>query len=248
MLRVATKKLLRTRPGSGLYATDPLANILQGQRAHDFPYLEAVIGTDTRDQNVNNKIVIPNDDLRVGDLLIAAQRQTAGSGSFTWPAGWTELADSTADASVDAVTIAYRVVSFDGNESDTVTPTYSTTLDRCVSVVWQFRNAGTPEIGSIVAQTTSAPNPPNLTPAGGAKNYLWFAFASHEGAHTITAFPTNYDLYQGSIVGTSPAGGNACASIAWAFRELNAASEDPGTFTYSASEDNMSTTLAIPPL
>lgn len=246
MLRLATRKLTRERPG-GLYATDALSNVLQGRRASTFPYLQQVVATDIRDQTTN-KIAIPNDDLRIGDLLIAAQRQTAGGGSFTWPTGWTELADSTADASVDAMTIAYRVVSFDANESYVVIPTYSTTLDRSVGVCWQFRNAGTPQIGSIVSQTTSTPNPPSLTPSGGANNYLWFAFTSHEGAHTITAFPTSYDLYQGSIVGTSPAGGNACASIAWAFRELNASVEDPGTFSYSASEDNMSTTIAIPPL
>jgi hypothetical protein len=69
-------------------------------------------------------------------------------------------------------------------------------------------------------------NPPNHTPAGGAQNYLWLVAAcTDSGSNTPSAAPTNYDEMRKSL------GGASGASVTVAERELNASSENPGTFT-----------------
>lgn len=96
------------------------------------------------------------------------------------------------------------------------------------------------------ASPSANPDPPNLAPAGGSKEYLWIA-AHHnvDLAVTTNAYPTNY-INTSTATGGSGSG-DTNARSASSTRNLSAASEDPGTFTLSASNRWMGTTIAVPP-
>lgn len=239
MLRQATRhKNLR----KALSAIPP-----QGRYGSAFPRQIDVVTTAIIAAGLTYRVNVPTLDLQSGDLLIAAIRSVAGAGAWSWPSGWTELVDSTADGSVDSLGVAYRFVSFDADEDGNMSPSLSGGNQAAPAVCWCFRDAGTPQVSSVVSASTNVPNPPSLTPAGGAKNYLWMALTSGEGTRTVSAYPTNYSLYQLDYTTGTGGGGNAEASIHAAFRENNTATEDPGAFTLSAIEDTMTVTIAIPP-
>ena len=95
---------------------------------------------------------------------------------------------------------------------------------------------GSPSNGS---STNS--NPPLFTPPpNNAKDYLWVATRHGDSTVNATAAPGSYVNF------TVASGGGATASsnTALATRELNASSEDPGTFT-SATEQWACYTLAV---
>jgi len=223
-----------------------VADVLRTQAVHTFPYLVDYRTTDKHRQGASTSIQIPTNDMRYGDVLLAVHRETAGSGSFTWPTGWNELADSNADGSVDCATIGWRSVSYDSNESNRIALTYSTTNDAAASVCWLFRNAGTPVVSSVVSANTASPDPPNLAPGLGTLNFLWIALATCEASRTVNSYPTNYNLNQG-FNGGGVGATNVFATLCYAMRELSASSENPGTFSLSIAEDTMSWTIAIPP-
>jgi hypothetical protein len=106
--------------------------------------------------------------------------------------------------------------------------------------------------GPVTASTagTSAYNPPSLTPPFGAVDYLWLAIASTARTDNVaSAAPANYsNLLQQTTTGTDTATGTGDARVVGAERELNAASEDPGAFTYSGTTAaSLTLTIAIAP-
>ena len=247
-LRTQTKRTLASpMNGDADKSQRALKDVLRGQAARStFPYMVDYRATDKFIQGHSISIQVPCDDLRYDDLLIAVHRETAGAGTFTWPTGWTELADSTADGSVDSATVGWRRVNFDANENYRIALSYSASFDCGASVCWQFRQAGTPVISSVVSANKAAMNPPNLAPGLGSLNFLWIALATCERNRTSWSYPTNYTLNQGEFGGGSGLT-NLFAHLGWAMRELNASSEDPGAFSVAEAEDSMSWTIAIPP-
>lgn len=97
--------------------------------------------------------------------------------------------------------------------------------------------------GTSANGSSTDSNPPNHVAPNGTNNYLWIATRSGDDLVVATAAPTNYSNM--FTIG-SGAGGSGGATTNTAIRSLNAASEDPGTFT-SASEQWVSYTLAIQP-
>ncbi len=96
-----------------------------------------------------------------------------------------------------------------------------------------------PYLAGIAASGTNT-DPPNLTPSGGARDYLWIAARSNESTTVASAAPASFTNL------TTATGGASGASTATSERELNAASLNPGAFT-SATEDAIAWTIAIPP-
>jgi len=95
--------------------------------------------------------------------------------------------------------------------------------------------------GSFIGTTT--PDPPNLIPSFGLKEYLWLAFSTaNAGTRTFTGFPSGY-VNTGSITTSH----GAAQAMAWAFRELAATSEDPGNFTIDVSANSHAMTFALEP-
>lgn len=166
----------------------------------------------------------------VGDYLLAMV-EVRNSGTFTPPSGWVELDTQLGGGSVGKLTIFYKVA--DGDEGGT---TETFTASTGTSAIWQVRKVSgadvtVPPESNTASGDVSSANPPTLSPSWGADDNLWVVIAGHAAA-SATAFsgaPTNYTGFDND--GAS-SGGAAC-SVATAYRELNASTEDPGAFTVS---------------
>jgi hypothetical protein len=187
--------------------------------------------------------------IEAGDTLLVVIRST-GTASFTWPAGWTELLESAADASDDAFSVGWRLA--DGTE-DSGTVTINTNVtERFAALAWAISGATDPTstpptISTVVSASTLTPNPPSLN-TGVSKDYLWFSIASSEGENTFSSYSTNYGLGQiNTNTGTAGAVANNCR-IAGSARQLTAQTEDPGVITWTGTaDDTMAITIAVHP-
>jgi len=183
-----------------------------------------------------------------GDLLVLILRSAAAD-THTTPTNWTQLVLNNADdASLDVTSVWYKVA--DGAEGATVTVTCTTSL-KFTAICWAITghdSATAPVISAAATSTNNAPDPPSLTPAGGAKDFLWLWIGGWEGEQTSppTGNPTNYSNPIGADSGTAGATSTNCR-CAGASRQLNAASENPPSWLISVSEDWTAWTLAIYP-
>ena len=92
----------------------------------------------------------------------------------------------------------------------------------------------------IITSDTQTLDPQSLTPGAGAQDYLWIAtLCNFGGAATApTSAITNYSNLKTATVNTT-------RHVASCQRTLNAASEDPGTWTVSAQGNRSTTTIAV---
>lgn len=107
-----------------------------------------------------------------------------------------------------------------------------------------FRISGGVSIEQSVSSTTGStanPDPPSLTPSGGAKDYLWLTVVAHDAQVVATAAPTGFSNLN-SITAAATGG----VSISWASQNLNASTIDPDPFT-AAAEQFIAVTLAVSP-
>jgi len=183
-----------------------------------------------------------------GDLVIISIVKD-GTGAFTWPAtpAFTQVANFpiTADSGSAQAVLDSRYRIWQSGDSTTVSITHANE-----STAWEVVRiaAGTFDAGTAPAAATTAPgastdpNPPNLDPAGWAtEKTLWLAVAGNDGNVGITAGPSGYFYFRNDRVEAATGAGIA---IAW--KESEAASEDPGVFTMN-SEQWGSGTIAIRP-
>jgi hypothetical protein len=184
--------------------------------------------------------------IAAGNLLIcvAAIDSTVDSGfTLTNPAGWTLLRKE--PGSSESLAAWYRFA--DGGEGATAdfdTSTLQQSAHRCARFTGMHASAA-PESATAETTASTAPDPPSLTPSWGAADTLWLAVTVwSDGVITASAFPTNYTSTGQNGSGTA---GSEGVSIGWGFREVNGASEDPGTFTISSSANWVAFTIAIRP-
>jgi len=207
-----------------------------------FPQVEDT-GISSSSANETSHIVDIPLNIVAGNLLIVCFTSDGDAGGVSWPAGWTEFFE-TVNGSAVTLALAYRQA--DGGEGATITVTTGN-AERSAHCSYRISGHEDPTIRGPEATTNAtglndSPNPPVVTPVGGATDYLWLAVHGSDGPLTTTAFPTNY--INGISVGA--AGGEGCA-VGAAERDLNASSEDPGVFTISASEEWVAATIAIYP-
>ncbi|HEY6014860.1 MAG TPA: hypothetical protein VIU37_12665 [Candidatus Limnocylindrales bacterium] len=197
------------------------------------------------------------------DLLIAiivayqsASPATAHNAFSGWGGGFTEFVDRmTTPGSTMAIGVAYKRST--GSETGTFTVTQAAAVTGHAAMfllsIPGAHITTAPEGGGIVDGTAAAANIAALNPAGwDAEDTLWIAVGasgetSTSGAYDgLSAAPANYtDLAQtgnsGDVLGAVEGG--------VAFRQLNAASEDPATFTVDLSaERNSALLLAVRPI
>lgn len=96
------------------------------------------------------------------------------------------------------------------------------------------RAGGSGTAWAVQAVTTTGfdanPNPPSLTAPWGAYNHRWYTFAMFgTGGDTVSTYPASYT----SIAATGTSG----LFVASAHRTTSAATEDPGTFALTGSEN-----------
>ena len=145
----------------------------------------------------------------------------ATSGSHTIAVFW-KIAEASNALTVDttsemAAFIAYRITGF----YTTVPITICTT---------------------VATSTTGNMDPPALTPAYGAKDYLWIVFGGADGSPATTAAPGDFS----GLINIDGGNGNG-ATASSAYRQYNTASEyNPGTFT-NENDDWLAYTLVVNP-
>lgn len=164
-------------------------------------------------------------------LLVVAKISMSGSGSTNFNLGSPWIRVSGGSSGIFRLVVYYT--RDNGNiTSITGTSTGTGTINHEIQV-YRITNATGVVDGVVSDSTTSSnPNPPALTPALGATNYLWLAIAV-TSAQSITAAPANFTPI-------SPLN----SRFVVASRELNASSLDPGVFT-AASTPWIAATIAI---
>lgn len=149
---------------------------------------------------------------------------------MTVPAGWTALYNQAGGGNLRVCAGIYKVAS--GSEGASVTVTWSRAVT-IAAVAFQVSGyTGTPVDGTLATGSSTAPNPPSLTSGFGSVDTLWLAIAGDMGGSLPSAIPANYSSV-GTSTGTGP---NPESYLAVASRNLNASSEDPGTFTISSAQ------------
>lgn len=142
----------------------------------------------------------------------------------SWPGSWIR-ALHVFDPDDNTTDIAY-VFSNGTDTTVTVTTTGSDTGSAQIYCISGAHASQAPEGTAGTSGTTATPDPPSHTATWGAEDNLWFVVLGHsQQGPNITAYPTNYSN------GVESDGGAATQSIASARRELNGATDNPGTFT-----------------
>lgn len=214
-----------------------------------FPTVAGTIATTNIGTAATSHTVNMPSGIQAGETIILLWRTSTASGNTSLPAGdWTTIVDA---ALTDRVGIAWREA--DGTEGSTITVG---TVGSTKFAALCFRVSGAadpstspPQISTVATGSSTTPDPTTCTPTGGAKDYLWIWFGSWEGEQTSppAGNPTNYGSnIAGADTGTAGAV-TANSRVAMATRELNAASEDPGSWTISASDDWAAYTIAVHP-
>ena len=196
-----------------------------------FPVVQSTANSNSG-STTNHSVTMPT-GIEAGDLLLAFFTTNSDS-TVNTPAGWTKLVDQTEPTFPDIRLAVYskRAV---GGDSLTVVTNNNETSAHCVYRIYTDNEAEAAAVGA--ASASANPNPPPLTPTGGAQDFLWFAAFGSTGV-TVSSYPSNYTDNQVS----NTAGGR---SIAAATRNLDASSEDPGTYTISSSNDWVAVTVAV---
>ena len=179
-----------------------------------------------------------------GDLIIACcvqyQGGTANAEFGTWGASLIEFLDDALGSGTGngANGFAYKIAT--GSESGTFTVTSAHSfksvnfLMRIPAATWHGTTP--PERTASARAAGAAGDPDSLSPSWGADDTLWIAVGGQTETSTtgspptLTASPTNYsgDLI---VARVADAVGDITAGVG--FRQLNAASEDVGTWTGS---------------
>ena len=213
-----------------------------------FPLVEDYATTGRTAAETTSPVSYPA-TVSAGALLVCFIRVTV-AGAIGWPAGWNEIVEDSSDASDDVSALAWKTAT--GNEGGT---TFNVTHGngKLAAIVYSVTGADEPttqppQISTVAVGTSQTPNPTTCTPTGGAKDYLWLWLGGWEGEQTSppTGNPTNYTNPIGASTGTGGAVATNCR-VASARRNLNAASEDPPSWTISASDDWAAWTMAIHP-
>ena len=193
-----------------------------------------------------------------GDLLLAIivayQSNVVDTVWSAWGASFTEFMDEST-ATTMAIGAAYKWST--GSETGTFTVAQSATITGHAAMILLSiagAHASTPpEGGSYASGTGAAADPASFNPGGwDAEDTLWIAVAGSGETGTGGAFtgvasaPANYSDYADTGISADVVGG--CEG-AVAFRQLNAASEDVGTFSVDVSNArNAAAVIAVRPV
>lgn len=187
-------------------------------------------------------ITLPS-PIEPGDLiLVFVAVDLTGSQDWSSATGFSEIYDENT-ANGCNLGVGHKIA--DGTEDGTTITVTGSGANKAAHQAYAISGhnpAIAPQAAAEATGTSGNPNPPSLTPTGGAKPYLWFAAACIDGSVDITDDPADY----ANFVFNETTAGNG-TGLGVARRELNAISENPGAFT-AASDDWNATTVAVHPL
>lgn len=207
-----------------------------------FPQVAATNNGVNSSNDTNHTVNLPAGIL-AGNLLIVIFCHDDDAENVTFPEGWTKFFDT--DQAAMGLTIAWRKA--DGEEGASITVTTASS-EKSAHISYRITDAidptsQPPEASTGVTGENENPDPDSLTPTGGAKDYLWLTPLGWDTGMAVEAYPANY----GNGERYSSGGAGNC-SVAVARRELNAISENPGTFTIDESEEWVACTVAVHPV
>jgi hypothetical protein len=195
-----------------------------------FPAIDASAETAVSTAGTSHVINLPTGS---GGLLLLILAKGLATAAINSHSDWTELLDE-ASPTTNGLYIAYSTTATGGT-----TTLVSDSATRSATIVHRISGAeapGTqaPQIGTTATGASVSPNPPAVTPTGGAKDYLWVACFSRSGEEAdddtwVTASPTGFNGLLQKACGV--AGTNLGGMIAAAKEELNASTLDPAVFT-----------------
>lgn len=234
-------------PGATATVDNFLVDDLSG-----FPLVAGIATTNGTSATTSPVINLPS-GIRSGETLLMLIRNAAG-GTITFPnedTDWIQLFEDSSDASNDTMALAWRKAN--ETEGATTTATFGTS-GKFAAIVYRILGAidpieRAPEFAALVTGSSATPDPGAVTPTGGAKKYLLIWMGGWEGIQSSppgTSMPAGYNSPVGADSGA--AGGLATnCRVATGYREAEVSSEDPGSWTISASDDWTATVVAVHP-
>jgi hypothetical protein len=181
-----------------------------------------------------------------GNLLLAFFA-CDGSRTVQWPAGWTEHPEMGALNFRATLSCAYRLA--DGGEGASITVTTSGT-ERAAHQVYQIENAADPTVTppEFTTSAGSGPEPylPINTVTAGVNTYMWFAVFAADviaGGNSVLVYPAGYS----GGVETNPTNTSGSVLLGASRKVELTNSESPSAYLQSASEEWVSTTVAVHP-
>ncbi len=201
------------------------------------PQVQSVTPTAITASATNHNVSMPA-TVNLGDLLITIV-VTNNQGISLPPTGWTRITSTGRSTTVVAVDAKVA----NGTEGGT---TVNWTTDfSCVMAAHVYRItkwygslsgvAGVTDLG-----TSTTPDPPAATPGWAVDRDLWIATAGIATAPSVTSTPANY-------TNRTDTAALALCTLTSARRSFYASTENPGTFTISASNVWCAMTIAIRP-
>ncbi|TLZ83810.1 MAG: hypothetical protein E6K03_03900, partial [Methanobacteriota archaeon] len=212
-----------------------------------FPTIQSVTSTSFPTDSTTHNVQMPA-TVNAGDLLIVffADHGTPG---MNYPSGWTFFFgwSSWGGTGNKFWMFAKRA---SGTEGGTTVNFQTSAAVKAAAQVYRitgWRDSGTItndiEYANAGAASTS-PNPSSLNPTHwDVENTLWIAAYGADGDNDATAFPANY---AGGVYTESDHSATS-TSMGSAWRNLAAASEDPGPFTIAASAFWIASIVAVRP-
>lgn len=195
--------------------------------------IEVVAATTSTTTSSSPDVVTLPSGITAGEMLIVIQTMSFDGITFGNPSGWTRFLTAGGAAAIHAW---YRVA--DGSEGSTLSLSRNGGSALTRALCFRIRNfTGTPEATATASATTSTtPDPPSLSPSWGSAKTLWIAMAYANNASSLSNYPTNYG---------SPDVVNNGNQVAAAWRTTTASSENPGVFTFNATNGSRAATFGL---
>lgn len=207
-----------------------------------FPIVQSSSHGSSGSSTTSHSVTLPS-GITTGDLLLILIANDKYSGSNPSASGWTyeggQEVGSPPTRNYPRMGVLSRVA--DGSEGSSVTVT--TDVAKYASwIALRISGAtGVADIQSAILQTTTNPDPPSSgTVAASDRLSIAVAMANDETA-TVSSYPSGYSanqIYEAS-------GDTTGIAIALATDEITGTTEDPGSFTFSASSDTSSVTILL---
>lgn len=203
-----------------------------------FPTVEGrAVGASAAANVTSHAITLPLSGSAIGDLLVVAFSSDANETTAVLSgSNWLKAAEAVNGTACTGAIYTKRC------QTTSEALVLQTTTEQTSHISWRIRGAsGAVVVATAATGTNNSTDPPSCDPARGARDFLWIATRHGDAAVCATAAPANYSSF---TVSSGP--GSSGATTASAERALNAATENPGTFTCN-SEDWVSFTIAIVP-
>lgn len=213
--------------------------------AQAFPVIADQVTTNISGTTLTPTINLPS-GIVAGDLILAHLNcsNRPDEKCNIWPDGWIPLSHT--NGGTAGIWSAYRRAT-GGETSVTLTVTNNGPARSYAGLAQRITGAHAtipPELIQTGAESASSAtgDPPNNVPSWGSAKTLFIEMAGMQNTRTVSAYSTGYTLNQIAFSNTGTA-----STIISAARELQAASDDPGTFTINTAATMAVRTIAIPP-